>query len=68
MVPAQQYVKEKRYTGAECCEIERASFGRWELRKARSREGSIFLPSVGVTLALADVYGWSSSESKHHDG
>ena len=56
MTLAPQYVEEKRYTEAKYCEIERASFRRWELRKARRREGSIAPPSVGVTLALADVY------------
>lgn len=56
MVLAQQYVKETHHTEAEYCEIEHASFRRWELRKARRREGSIAPPSVGVTLALADVY------------
>ncbi len=56
MVPAQQYVKETHYTEAERCEFERTSFGHWEVWEARSRESSIFLPSVGVTLALADVY------------
>jgi len=29
---------------------------RWEMREARGREKSISLPSVGVTLALADIY------------
>jgi hypothetical protein len=56
MALAQQYVEKMHYTEAEYCEFERTSFGRWELWEARSREGSIFLPSGGVTLALADVY------------
>ncbi len=56
MTLAPQYVEEKRHTEAEYFEIGRASFGRWELRKVRRREGGIALPSVGVTLALADVY------------